>query len=132
MVRLKLNMTARTIVNNEMIIPSFYTLEQCDRVTLQNNTMPYVKSYYSCLNRLIGDGYDEDFQFSPTGIQSKKTKRVYGPGEFKVINLFRFEGSGNEADNVLLYMLETSDGLKGTLISAGPMEGKQSLFFKMM
>lgn len=114
------------------MIPSFYTLEQCDRVTLENNTMPYVKSYYSCLNRLIGDGYDENFQFSPLGIQSKKSKRVYKAGEFKVLNLFRFEGSGNDADNVLLYMLETSDGLKGTLISEGPEDGKQSLFFKMM
>jgi len=114
------------------MIPSFYSLEQCDRVTLENNTMPYVKSYYSCLNRLIGDGYDEEFQFSQTGIQSKRSKRVYERGDFKVINLFRFEGSHNDADNVLLYMLETSDGSKGTLIFHGAAERKQSLFLGMM
>lgn len=114
------------------MIPSFYTLEQCDQVTLENNTMPYVKSYYSCLNRVIGDGYSEEFQFSPRGIQSKRTKREYATGDFKIENLFRFEGSGNAADNVLMYMLETSDGLKGTLVSSKLDEGKVSLFLKAM
>lgn len=113
-----------------MMIPNFYTLEQCDGVTLEDNTMPYVKSYYSCLNRLIGDGYEEDFEYSQQGIQSKKSKREYGSGEFQVINLFRFEGSGNEAETVLLYMLETSDGLKGTLISSSTADRKQSLFLR--
>jgi len=110
------------------MIPSFYTLEQCDRVTLENNTMPYVKSYYSCLNRVIGDGYSEEFQFSPRGIQSIRTRREYAKGDFKVENLFRFEGSGNAKDNVLMYMLETSDGVKGTLISTGSEESRESLF----
>lgn len=114
------------------MIPSFYTLEQCDKVTLENNTMPYVKSYYSCLNRVIGDGYSESFQFSPRGIQSKETGKEYTKGEFRIVSLFRFEGSANSQDNVLMYMLETSNGLKGTLIASRLDEARESLFLKTM
>ena len=114
------------------MIPSFYTLEQCDRVTLENNTMPYVKSYFSCLNRVIGDGYSEEFEFTSRGIRLEKTGREYKKGEFKIINMFRFEGSGNAEDNVLMYMLETCDGLKGTLISSKLEESAEGLFVKTM
>ena len=109
------------------MIPSFYSLEQIDRVTLGNSTMPYVKSYYSCLNRVIGDGYSEDFTHSSRGIKLLSTGREYLKGEYSVINMFRFEGSGNADDNVLMYMLETCDGLKGTLVSSN-VEVNESLF----
>lgn len=111
-----------------MNIPSFYTLQQCDRVTLENNTMPYVKSYYSCLNRVIGDGFNDEFSFSPNGIRSNLTNREYAKGEYSVLNMFRFEGSGDKSDNVLMYMLETQDGLKGTLIASGNADARNSAF----
>jgi hypothetical protein len=110
-----------------MTIPSFYTLEQCDRVTLENNTMPYIKSYYSCLHRVVGDGFNDEFSFSSKGIRSNLTNREYATGEYSVLNMFRFEGSGNKSDNVLMYMLETQDGLKGTLIASGNTDARNSV-----
>jgi len=101
-----------------MNVPLYYTLKQCDEVTVENITMPYIKSLYSCLNRVIGDGYTDDFKQEGKGIMSKKTNRVYFQSEIKIVNFFRFEGNTNPDDNVIMYIIETADGLKGTLVNS--------------
>lgn len=101
-----------------MNVPLYYTLKQCDEVTMADITMPYITSLYSCLNRVVGDGYTDNFKREGKGIQSKKTKRVYFPSEIKIVNFFRFEGNTNPKDNVVMYIIETVDGLKGTLVNS--------------
>jgi len=101
-----------------MDTPIYYTLQQCDKVTVENYTMPYMKSLYSCLNRMVGEGYTDDFQPTVKGLQSKATNRIYRPHEIKIVNFFRFEGNSNPADNVVMYIIETVDGLKGTLVNS--------------
>jgi len=54
---------------------------------------------------------------SRQGLCSSRNK-VYAPGDVKVIDFFRFEGQSDPADNAILYVIETSDGVKGTLIDA--------------
>ena len=41
---------------------------------------------------------------------------VYRPEQVQVINFFRFEGMSDPDDNAILYIIETDDGGKGTLI----------------
>jgi hypothetical protein len=41
---------------------------------------------------------------------------LYGPTEVKVVTSFRFEGFSDPHDSAVLYVIETADGLKGTLI----------------
>lgn len=101
-----------------MNIPMYYTLKQCDAVNVQDASMPYMKSLYSILNRVVGDGYIDDFVPTVMGLKSKRTNRLYKPNEIVIINSFRFEGNSNPADNVSMYIIETSDGCKGTLVSA--------------
>ncbi len=101
-----------------MNIPIYYSLQQHDQVTVQNTTMPYMKSLHSCLNRVIGDGYTDDFKPTVKGLQSKKTNRVYRPQEINIVNFFRFEGNSNPEDNVIMYIIETVDGVKGTLVNS--------------
>lgn len=101
-----------------MNIPNYFTLQQYDTVTVADVVMPYMKSLYSCLNRIKSEGYTEDFEKSAFGVYLGKSGRVYSLKEFKVINFFRFEGNENATDNVILYIIETMDGLKGTLIKA--------------
>ncbi|MEJ7768173.1 MAG: hypothetical protein WKF89_10215 [Chitinophagaceae bacterium] len=118
-----------------MNIPLYYTLKQCDQVTVENITMPYITSLNSCLNRVKGDGYTDSFRQSGKGIQSKKTNRIYLPSEITVVNFFRFEGNTNPDDNVVMYMIETTDGNKGTLVntyvsSNEPLSGKSFLYEK--
>ena len=98
-----------------MDVPSYLTMQQCGRVRLESVIMPYVKSFYSCRNRILGNGYTESFEPAVNGLQLKSTGRVYHHEEVKIIDFFRFEGNANVADNAVLYVIETLDGKKGTL-----------------
>jgi len=84
----------------------------------ENNSMPYMKSLATCLNRMIEDGYSEDFQVNDQGLYGMNNKGVYQPQQIKVVNFFRFEGMSDPDDNAILYVIETDDGTKGTLIDA--------------
>jgi len=112
-----------------MKAPIFYTLHQCDSVKIENTTMPYMTSLHSCLNRLVGDGYTDDFKPTVKGLQSKNTSRVYRPQEIKVVNFFRFEGNSNPADNAIMYIIETVDGQKGTLVNSYKPENQYASIF---
>lgn len=82
----------------------------------ENNTQPYMKSLSSCLNKMISDGYDEDFKVTERGMESLQKGKLYQPEQIRVINFFRFEGMSDPDDNAILYVVETDDGLKGTLV----------------
>lgn len=87
----------------------------------ENNTMPYMKSLSACIEKMVEDGYVEDFQAVEEGLKALRTESVYRPEEVNIVNFFRFEGASDPDDMSILYVLETNDGLKGTLIDAyGP------------
>ena len=84
----------------------------------ENNSMPYMKSLATCLNKMVMDGYTEDFKVTEKGLESLQKNRNYTPGQVRVINFFRFEGQSDPEDNAILYVIETDDGGKGTLVDA--------------
>ena len=87
----------------------------------KNSTTAEMKTLASCLNKLVLDGYTEDFKAGERGLLSLQHERIYQPGDVHVVNFFRFEGASDPADNSILYVIETTDGLKGTLVDAyGP------------
>lgn len=77
-----------------------------------------MKSLATCLNRMINDGYTEDFKVSETGLVALQHNKEYEPNNIEVVNFFRFEGASDPDDNAILYVIETNDGVKGTLIDA--------------
>jgi hypothetical protein len=81
-----------------------------------NRATPYIKSMVSCLSKVVDDGYKEDFIATREGLESSSTRKLYGPNEVKVVTSFRFEGFSDPHDSAVLYVIETSDGIKGTLI----------------
>ena len=83
----------------------------------QSNQLPYLKSLSNCLNRIKTDGYTANFKAVRSGLRALQTKRVYQPGEIKTVNAFRFEGISNVKENAIMYIIETCDGLKGTLVN---------------
>lgn len=85
----------------------------------KNSTTAEMKTLASCLNKLVLDGYTEDFKAGERGVLlSLQHERMYGPGDVQVVNFFRFEGASDPADNSILYVIETNDGLKGTMVDA--------------
>lgn len=87
-------------------------------LTNQYQTVPYMKSLTSCLNKMVSDGYDKDFSVTDEGMKCLQTDKFYAPQEVDVVNFFRFEGVSDPADMAVLYVIETADGTKGTLIDA--------------
>lgn len=87
-------------------------------LTNQYQSVPYMKSLTSCLNKMVSDGYTEDYKVTEEGMKSLQTEKFYKPEEVKVVNFFRFEGVSDPEDMSILYVIETADGKKGTLIDA--------------
>jgi hypothetical protein len=84
-------------------------------------TMEDMKTLATCINKLVLDGYTEDYKITEEEFTSLKDNRTYSPGQVRVVNFFRFEGASDPADNSILYAIETDDGKKGTLTDAyGP------------
>ena len=88
---------------------------------ITNATTEDMKTLASCHNKLLMDGYTENFQASEAGLHSTGRNRDYKPEEVRIVNFFRFEGASDPADNSILYAIETNDGVKGTITDAyGP------------
>ncbi len=87
----------------------------------QNSTSEEMKTLSSCLNKLVLDGYTEDFKAGEKGIVSLQTEKTYEANNVNIVNFYRFEGVSDPSDNAILYVIETNDGAKGTLVDAyGP------------
>jgi hypothetical protein len=84
----------------------------------QNSTTDDMKTLSECFNKLVKDGFEEDFKVNEKGLFSLKTGKTYPPEQVNVINFFRFEGASDPDDNAILYAIETEDGVKGTLTDA--------------
>lgn len=77
-----------------------------------------MKSLATCLSKMVKEGYTEDFQITEQGLESLQLHHNYGPEQIQIVNFFRFEGQSDPDDNAILYVIETNDGTKGTLIDA--------------
>jgi hypothetical protein len=87
----------------------------------KNSTTADMKTLAACINKLILDGYTENFKASERGLLSLQQEKIYEPAQIHVANFYRFEGASDPADNSILYAIETNDGIKGTLVDAyGP------------
>lgn len=90
----------------------------------KNNTMEPRKdstlkmaTLSQAVNKAVDEGYTEDFQFT-AGRLTTHHKDHYTPTDITIQNFYRFEGYSDPEDNAILYLIETTDGKKGTLIDA--------------
>lgn len=84
----------------------------------EHNKMPYMQSLAVCLSKVVKEGYTEGFKVTEQGLEAPNNHHQYSPEQVNVINFFRFEGESDPDDNAILYVIETNDGTKGTLIDA--------------
>lgn len=79
---------------------------------------PPLKSLTSRLSEAVKDGYTENFKATEKALKSMETGKDYQANQIHVVNFFRFEGSTDPADSSILYIIETDDGAKGTLVDS--------------
>ena len=77
-----------------------------------------MKTLASCLNKIVRDGYEQNFKVTDQGLQSLETEKIYKPDQVQIVNFFRFEGASDPSDSAILYVIETDDGAKGSLTDA--------------
>jgi hypothetical protein len=83
-----------------------------------SNNMDDMKTLAFCLNKIVKDGYGENFKVTEKGLQSLETEKIYKPDQVNIVNFFRFEGASDPSESAILYVIETTDGAKGSLIDA--------------
>jgi hypothetical protein len=80
--------------------------------------MPELRTLAYCQNNAVKKGYTGNFKATLTGLEFIETGKSYKPEQIKVVDFHRFEGITDPADMAVLYVIETDDGAKGTLVDA--------------
>jgi hypothetical protein len=71
------------------------------------------------INGLKAKGYTEDFNIKENYIDCNNGKYQLSPDDFKVDNVFRFEGESDPEDQSVLYAISAEKyNLKGLLVNA--------------
>ena len=63
-------------------------------------------------------GYRQEMSITAGRLQVGGTERTYRPHEVAVRDYWRFEGVSDPGDESVVYAIETTDGVKGTLVDA--------------
>ncbi len=80
--------------------------------------VPFMSTLTERINKAVKDGYTDSLKVTKQGLYSTMKDKTYGPDEVRVIDFCRFEGQSDPADNSIMYVIETADGVKGTLVDA--------------
>lgn len=81
-----------------------------------NPEVPWMRELASCVNRMKEEGYREDYQITAEGLHPFDKSKNYRPDQVRIVSFYRFEGQSDPGDNTILYLIETDDGRKGTLV----------------
>ncbi|QJX46769.1 hypothetical protein HMJ29_07380 [Hymenobacter taeanensis] len=78
------------------------------------------RSLVNVERKLSQDGFTADFRVTDGRLHTMDTERdkSYGPNEVTIVDFYRFEGESDPDDMSILYALETTDGVRGTISSA--------------
>jgi len=83
--------------------------------------VPYMNTLTQLTNKMVKEGYVDSFKVEEGMLINQGSEKSYAPEAVSITNFYRFEGQSDPADNTILYVIETEDGGKGTLIDAyGP------------
>lgn len=85
---------------------------------IKNATTADMKPMTEVVNNLTLKGYEESFKIEGTALIAAGSKKKYKPADISVLDFYRFEGASDPADNSIVYAIETTTGIKGTLVDA--------------
>ncbi|MCU0352444.1 MAG: hypothetical protein MUD08_01695 [Cytophagales bacterium] len=72
----------------------------------------------ACVKEMQEKGYTTDFKVENDLLRGFNSETTYQPEQVKIVNFFRFEGTSDPDDMTILYVIETDDEQKGTLVDA--------------
>lgn len=81
---------------------------------MEKNEKYYITAYQNM-------GYGHNYHIENGKLVDLETKNEYTPNFVYIVAEHRFEGMSNPSDMSILYVIETNDGSKGTVLAAyGP------------
>ena len=82
--------------------------------------MPHYRTPMTArLKCLCENGFDKEFQIVENeGLKCLQTGEIFTQDEIKILERQRYEGISDPDDMAILYVVETSNGLKGTVVNA--------------
>ncbi len=86
--------------------------------TDRNTTALPEKTLDECLSKTIQQGFTETFRVAGDRLIGIRPGYFYTSDQVSIVHYFRFEAHSHAQDSTILYMIETKDGRKGTLIDA--------------
>ena len=87
-------------------------------ITRKNDSTLKIKTLSQRANDAYDQGYSESFKVINKRLTTADGRSGYEPEEISLKSIFRFEGYSDPQDTSILYLIETNDGKKGTLIDA--------------
>ena len=101
------------------LIKIFFMIKQTDNIKIQiSEEIPPMNTLTERVNKAVKNGFTDNFKITKQGLYSSTRDKTYLPTEVSIKDFYRFEGLSDPADNAIMYVIETNDGQKGTLIDA--------------
>ncbi len=91
---------------------------QTENNNLNIEEVPFMNTLTACVNKAVKNGYTDNLKMTKQGLFCERTDKSYAPSQIMIKDFYRFEGQSDPADNSIMYVIETEDGVKGTLIDA--------------
>ena len=93
-------------------------IAQTEDNNVNTEEIPSMNTLTAVVNKAIKNGYTDNLKMTKQGLFCERTDKTYIPTDIKIKDFYRFEGQSDPADNAIMYVIETEDGMKGTLIDA--------------
>lgn len=80
-----------------------------------NPKLPLPETLSACKSNALTEGFKDIFSLTARGLYSLGTSRYYRPEQITLHRQTFIDGNENPAENATVYMIETTDGVRGTL-----------------
>jgi hypothetical protein len=77
----------------------------------------FTKNEKGIIDEYQKKGYKANYRVDHMKLMDMNTKIGYSPENVTVLEEYRFEGMSNPSDMSILYIVETTDGSKGTVLA---------------
>lgn len=89
-----------------------------ENITEVNDRLTYMSPEMRCLEKIHAKGYTDQFSTNGKTLLCLQNNRHYEPRDISVVNFYRFEGISDPDDMSIIYVIQTKDGHRGTLLDA--------------
>lgn len=83
----------------------------------KSNLMKSYNTLSEIVSSLKSRGYNIDFNLGFNGIAAHQCSSLLAREKFQITEVYRFEGEIDPADEVVVYAIESIEGLKGILVN---------------